>query len=318
MGRLILQRGRQTLVMMLLASVLVFGMLRLIPGDPVSVYVGSDATPEVVEAVTARLGLDQPLPVQYWYWLTGAVQGDLGESFRSGIPVSELVARAFPATLELAIAAFLLAAVVGLTTGTIAALRARTLIDSIITTVNSAILGIPGFWFGILLILVFSQWLGLLPAGGRVPLLEDPIAGIKSLILPAFALSLNTMAIWSRFMRTALLETLDDDYVRTAVAKGLSYRKVVIGHAFRNAMVPVVTVMGVSFGRLLGGAVVIESVFAWPGVGRLIVQSLSNRDYVVVQALVLMLVLVFLVVNFLVDVSYGLLDPRIKVGQKST
>ncbi len=318
MGRLLLQRARQTVVMILLASVVVFLMLRLIPGNPAALYVGDDATPDVVAAVTAKFGLDRPLPVQYGYWLLNAVQGDLGKSYRSGLPVSELIARTFPATLQLAVAAFLIAAIGGLTTGTIAALKPRTAINSVITTINSAILGIPGFWIGILLILMFSLWLRLLPPGGRVSLFDDPVRGARSLILPAFALSLNTMAIWSRFMRASLLGTLEDDYIRTAIAKGLSYPRVVIGHALRNAMIPVITVMGVSFGRLLEGAVVIESVFAWPGIGRLIVQSLTNRDYVVVQALVLMLVLVFLVVNFLVDVSYGILDPRIKVGQRQS
>lgn len=318
MGRLLFLRARQTLIMMLLASMVVFGVLRLIPGDPAALYVGEDASAEVLAAVTAKFGLDRPLPVQYWYWLTQALQGDLGVSYRSGISVAELVARTFPATLELAVAAFLLAAILGLTTGTIAALRPRTTLDSIITTINSAILGIPGFWIGILLVLTFALWLRLLPAGGRVSIFDDPIRGMRSLILPAFALSLNTMAIFSRFMRSSLLGTLQDDYIRTAVAKGVSYPRVVIGHAMRNAMIPVVTVMGVSFGRLLEGAVVIESVFAWPGVGRLIVQSMNNRDYLVIQALVLMLVLIFLLVNFLVDISYGVLDPRIKVGEQKT
>jgi ABC-type dipeptide/oligopeptide/nickel transport system permease component len=316
MGRLLFRRARQTVIMMLLASAVIFGVVRLIPGDPAALYVGDDASPEVLAAVTAKFGLDRPLVVQYWYWLKQAVQGDLGVSYRSGIPVADLVARTFPATLELAVAAFVLAAIFGLTTGTIAALRPRTAIDSIITTINSAILGIPGFWIGILLVLTFSLWLRVLPAGGRVSIFENPIGGLRSLILPAFALSLNTMAIFSRFMRSSLLGTLQDDYIRTAVAKGVRYPRVVIGHAMRNAMIPVITVMGVSFGRLLEGAVVIESVFAWPGVGRLIVQSIGHRDYLVVQALVLLLVLIFLVVNFLVDISYGILDPRIKVGEQ--
>jgi len=315
-NRLLFQRARQTVVMMLLASVVLFSILRLIPRDPASLYVGDDATAEVIAAVTAKFGLDQPLPLQYWYWLTNALQGDLGASYRSGIPVIELIARTFPATLELAVAASLIAAVLGLTTGTIAALRPRSVLDSAITTINSVILGVPGFWIGILLIIVFSLWLRMLPPGGRVSIFENPIGGMRSLLLPAFALSLNTMAIWSRFMRSSLLGTLEDDYIRTAVAKGLSYPRVVVGHALRNAMIPVITVMGVSFGRLLEGAVVIEAVFAWPGLGRLMVQSVSNRDYLVVQALFLLLVVIFLIVNFLVDISYGLLDPRIKTGQK--
>jgi ABC-type dipeptide/oligopeptide/nickel transport system permease component len=318
MGRLLLLRARQTIVMMLLASIVIFGMLRLVPGDPAALYVGEDATPEVVAAITTKFGLDQPLPLQYWHWLTRALQGDLGVSYRTGIPVAELVGRTFPATLELAAVAFVLATAMGLATGTLAALRPRTATDSIITTINSAILGIPGFWIGILLVLTFALWLRLLPAGGRVSILENPIGGLRSMILPAFALSLHTMAIISRFMRSSLLGTLQDDYIRTAVAKGLSFPRVVIGHALRNAMIPVITVMGVSFGGLLGGAVVIEMVFAWPGVGRLIVQSMSNRDYLVIQALVLMLVLIFLTMNFLVDVSYGILDPRIKLGEKSS
>lgn len=318
MGRLLLQRTRHTVVLMVLASVVVFGVLRLIPGDPAALYVGDDAPPAVLEAVTERMGLDRPLPVQYWIWFTSFLRGDMGTSYRSGLPVSELVAQAFPATFELAVAGLFLAAVIGLTTGALAALRPRTFFDATITTLNSIVLGVPGFWIGILLILLFALWLGWLPSGGRVSVLEDPIGGLRALILPALAMSANTIAVWSRFMRSSLLGTLDDDYIRTAVAKGLSRSRVVVGHALRNAMIPVVTIMGVSFGRMLGGAVVIESVFAWPGVGRLIVQSLSFRDYPVVQALILLLVFVFLLVNLLVDLSYGILDPRITHSIKVT
>lgn len=317
MGRLLVQRTRHTVVLMVLASVVVFGVLRLIPGDPAALYVGDDAPPAVLEAVTERMGLDRPLPVQYWLWFTSFVQGDMGTSYRSGLPVSQLVGQAFPATLELALASLAIAAVVGLAAGALAALRPRGLFDASITTMNSVVLGVPGFWIGILLILTFSLWLGWLPSGGRVSVFDDPIRGARSLILPALAMSANTVAVWSRFMRTSLLGTLEDDYIRTAVAKGLPRWRVVTGHAIRNAMIPVVTIMGVSFGRMLGGAVVIESVFAWPGIGRLIVQSLSFRDYPVVQALILLLVFVFLVVNLFVDLSYGLLDPRIKHSIKA-
>ncbi len=311
----IVRRLVQALPVILFTTFLVFMLIHLIPGDPAQTVAGSDATPKEIEAVRIKMGLDKPLLVQYGIWLGNVSRGDLGESYISRMPVSELVGDAFPATAQLSLAALFLALLISLPFGIMAALKQGSKFDFLVTWYTALGLGVPNFWVGILFILLFCLVLGLLPPGGRVDPFENPIMGLKSLLLPALTLAINMSAVLTRFIRTAMLEALYEDYVRTARAKGLSERAVVVGHAFRAALVPVVTVIGLQTGRLLGGAVVIESVFAWPGLGRLIVQAVEQRDYTIVQACLLLLVLAFVVINLVTDTLYAFLDPRIRLSR---
>jgi len=310
----IFRRLLHLIPVILLSSVLVFMLLHLVPGDPAETVAGPDATPDVIKAVRQKMGLDRPLPVQYGIWLWHIVRADLGTSYISKMPVIDLVGYAFPATIQLALAALLLALVISLPLGVLASLRQASKLDLFVQGFTALGLGVPNFWLGILLILMFALILGILPPGGRIDPMQNPAMGLKTLILPAVTLGIQISAVFTRFVRTAMLEVLHEDYVRTARAKGLQERVVVVRHALRSALVPVVTVVGLQFGRLLGGAVVVESVFAWPGVGRLIIQAVEQRDYTVVQAALLWLVLVFLLINLITDVLYAFLDPRIRLG----
>lgn len=310
-----IRRLVQAVPVLLLSTVAVFLLLHLVPGDPALILAGSDASDEVIAAVRQDMGLDQPLPVQYGKWLARVVSGDFGRSYTSRLPVSELIAQRIPATLELAFAAMLLVLLIGLPTGVLSAVKQRSPVDWLVSSFNGLAIAIPSFWFGILAILLFALVLGWLPPGGRVNRMEDPVRALKSLLLPAFTLALHPAASLSRLVRASMLEVLHQDYVRTAHAKGLSQRVVIGRHALRNALVPVLTVLGLQFGRLLGGAVVVESVFAWPGLGRLILDAIGNRDYAVVQAALLLLVLIFIGVNLLTDLMYGVFNPRIRFGE---
>ena len=313
MARYIARRVLLAVPTLLLASLLIFLLLRLIPGDPATIVAGSDATPEQVAAVRRDLGLDQSLVVQYATWLGRVQRGNFGLSQIGKYPVWDQIARAYPATLELTAVALLLALLLAVPTGLLAALRPRSWVDRAISALNAIAIGIPNFLLGILLILAFALTIPILPVGGRVPVLEDPVAGLKTLVLPAITLAIGVAAVLSRFVRGAMLEVLSEDYVRTARAKGLGESAVVLRHALRNALIPVVTVLGLQIGRLLGGAVIVEAVFAWPGMGRLAVQAILTRDYTIVQATLLLLVTAFVVINLLVDIAYGFIDPRVRV-----
>ncbi len=309
-----IRRSLEAVPVLAFATILIFAGLRLLPGDPASVMTGLDTTPETLRVIRNAYGLDQPLPVQYLIWMKNVISGDLGVSYWSRSPVAELVATLLPATLELSIAAMLITVLLGLSTGILAAVKSRRPLDWIVSGLNGVAVAVPGFWLGILAILLFSVALGWLPPGGRGDLLHDPILELKFLLLPALALALPFVASLSRLTRASMLEVLGDDYVRTARAKGIAEPGIVLRHALRNALVPVVTILGLQFGRLLGGAVIIESVFSWPGIGQLIRDSIANRDYLVVQACLLLLVVVFIVINLLVDIAYGILDPRIRLA----
>jgi len=282
---------------------LAFAALRL-SGDPAATMLPGDASVDQLEALRRELGLDRPIYVQYLQFLGGALRGDFGTSFRHQQPALGLVLERLPATMELAFAALLLATVVALPLGILAAIRHGRLIDAL--AMGFAVVGqsTPTFWMGIMLILVVSVELGVLPTSGR--------GGWEYLILPAVTLGTQFAALLARLTRTSMLEVLGQDFLRTARAKGLRERTVVFGHALKNASVPVITLAGLQFGTLLGGAVVTETVFAWPGVGRLAVQSIFVRDYPVVQAAVFVLALSFVTINLLVDLAYGQLDPRIR------
>ena len=285
-------------------TLLVFSMLRMLPGDPAQAMAGVHATQEYVEQVRRTLGLDQPLYVQYGRFMAGLFRGDLGTSIRTGLPVSrEVWSRLIP-TLELTLVSLFLATFFGVAVGVISSTKPYSVFDY--TSMFGALVGLsaPVFWLGLMLMLLFSVRLGWLPAAGR--------AGPVNLILPSVTLAASSVALVARFTRSTMLEVMRQDYVNTARAKGLRQRSVVLRHALRNALIPIVTILGLRFGALLSGAVLTETVFAWPGVGRLMVDSISARDYPVVQGAVLLLALAFVVINLVVDLLYGVVNPRIQ------
>ena len=301
-GRFLVARGVRAALTIWLVVSAVFIILRL-SGDPVTLLLSENATPDQIEALRARLGLDAPIIVQYARYWSSLLQGDFGDSLRQRQPALGLVFERMPATLQLAAAAFGLAAVVGLALGTFAALLRGTIWDRLAMSLISVLQSGPAFFVGIVLILIFGVRLGWLPSSGR--------GDAKSLILPAVTLSGFTMASLARLARSALLDVLRLDYIRTARAKGLGERAILLRHALRNAALPLITMMGLELGGLVTGAVITETVFAWPGVGRLAVGAVSTRDYPVVQASVLFIAAIFVLVNFLVDCSYALIDPRV-------
>jgi peptide/nickel transport system permease protein len=277
--------------------------VEMLPGDPVAMMLGDNAAPEQVAALRARLGLDQPLPVRYLAYLGRLAQGDLGRSIRQGRPVLDEIAEVWPQTLQLTLAAMALAVTAGILVGVISAVKPYGWLDAAVRLGSLFGLSMPIFWTGLVMVYVFSFLLRLTPVGGT----GTP----AHLILPALTLAAPSMALVARMTRSSLLEVLGEDYVRTARAKGLAGARVVFGHALRNALIPVVSVVGLQFGQLLGGAILTETVFAWPGLGRLMVQAIFSRDYIMLQGAVLVFALAFVLINFLVDLSYAYLDPRI-------
>jgi peptide/nickel transport system permease protein len=334
MASYLLRRLLLTIPILLGVSMLVFFMLHSAGGDPATLMLGSRADPDAIAELRAELGLDRPLWVQYVDFLSGAVRGDFGRSYRSNSPVVAEIAARFPATIELAVAAMGIAVVVGVAVGTVAAVRRHTVFDYLSSAGVLLGISIPTFWLGIILIIVFGLWLRWLPISGRVDprLGADPsvpfltvtsllqgnwsVAGdaLRHLILPALTLAAWPAAIVARMTRASLLESLGQDYARTARGKGLPERLIVVRHAARNALLPVLTVVGLEFGTLLGGAVVTETIFAWPGLGQLTVAAIGARDYQVIQGVVVLLAAVFVVLNLMVDVLYAVLDPRIRYG----
>ena len=332
MGTYLLRRLLVAIPTLLGVSLVVFLMLHTAGGDAAEVTLGSKADPASLAKLRHEMGLDRPLPVQYGDFLAHAVRGDLGRSYRSNTPVTEEVLGRLPATIELALAAMLLAVVVGIAFGTMAAVRRGSWLDY--STTVGALLGVsvPTFWLGLILIIVFGLWLRWLPISGRVnPRLgADPSApflvassflhgnwvvgkdALAHLVLPALTLAAWPAAIIARMTQATLLEALGQDYVRTARAKGLGERAVVAGHAAKNALLPVLTVIGLEFGTLLDGAVVTEKVFSWPGLGQLTVNAIGARDYQLVQGVVLLLATMFVLLNLLTDLLYAWLDPRIR------
>lgn len=289
--------------MLLGVSVVIFLVMHFIPGDPAQLAAGPDATEEDIAQIRINYGLDQPLVNQYFIYIKNVVSGDFGESFQTFTPVLEGIARTLPATLELTAAGMLLAVVIGVPLGIIAALRPRGLLDSSLTTFAVLGISVPGFFLGLILMSIFSASLGWLPPTGR--------GGWQHLILPALTLGLPYVATFSRLSRSTMMDVLQEDYIRTAYAKGVPSYKVVIKHALSNAAIPLVTVFGMDFGRLLGGAVIVETVFAWPGMGRFLIDAIMARDIYVVQGAVLVFAALVVIINLMVDLVYGILDPRI-------
>ena len=314
MGRYILRRLLQAIPVLFFSTFLVFMVIHLIPGDAAAVLAGPNATPEALAAIRKDMGLDQPLLVQYVVWVGHLLQGDLGKSTLSGQPIVKLLQARAPATIELTLAAMAISMMIALPLGVLSATHVRGRLEWFISTIQSLWLAIPNFWAGILAIILFSLVLRWLPPGGRVADGNNIGDSIKSLIMPATVLALYLAAGMSRFIKFNLLEVFFDDYVRTARAKGLSDTVVVYRHALRNALLPVITILGVQFASLLGGAIIIESVFSWPGVGGLMIDGISNRDYAVVQGGLLLLVMLFVVINLLVDLTYAVIDPRIRLA----
>ena len=305
MGRYIAGRSLQAIPVVVATSIVVFLILHLAPGDPVRMLASPTATEQDLANIRNRLGLDQPLPIQYGRWIASVLQGDMGESLRSGAPVLEILPERYWNTIRLTLASMMIAAIVGLLAGLAAAARPGSFIDVLTTTVAVAGLSIPPFWLGLILILVFSVQLGWLPAGGG--------DSWHHLILPAISLGTATAALIARMVRSSLLEVIRTDYVRTGRAKGLREDALILGHALPNALIPTITVFGLQFGTLLAGAVITEVVFSWPGIGSLLVTSILNRDFPIVQATLLVVSLTFLVVNLLTDLLYFWVDPRIRI-----
>jgi peptide/nickel transport system permease protein len=315
-GRYVLRRLLQAIPVIFFSTFLVFMVIHLIPGDAAAVLAGPNATPEALAAIRKEMGLDQPLIVQYVVWVGHLLQGDLGRSTLSGQPIIKLLQARAPATIQLTVAAMMISIMIAIPLGILSATHVRGRVEWVISTIQSLWLAIPNFWAGILAIILFSLILRWLPPGGRVADGNNIGDSIKSLILPATTLALFLAASLSRFVKFNLLEVLFDDFVRTARAKGLNEQRVVYGHALRNAMLPVITILGVQFASLLGGTIIIESVFSWPGVGGLMLDGIANRDYAVVQGGLLLLVVLFIIINLLVDLTYAIIDPRIRLGDR--
>lgn len=306
MGPYILRRIGYSFFVLWGALTVVFIAVRLVPGDPAQMMLGSQATEAELAELTHEMGLDQPIIVQYGRFLQQAVRLDLGESHRLQVDAIDAVVSRLPATSLLAMTAMTCAILISLPLGMAAAIRQNSFIDRFVSVLSLLGQSVPGFWLGIMFILVFARWLQWLPSSG--------IGGVKHLVLPAVTLALPLVGILTRLVRSGLLEVLNEDYVRTAYAKGLTSRVVIFRHALRNALIPVVTVAALQFGSLLAGTVIIETVFGWPGAGRLLVDAISNRDYAIVQTAILLITAGFVILNLLVDVSYAYLDPRIRYG----
>ena len=314
MWRYIVQRIVALVPVVFIVSVAAFVFIHLLPGDPVVALIGPEAgnaSPEVIAARRHDLGLDRPLPVQYFDWLSNALHGDLGQSAVTKQEVSQALADRFPVTLHLAVASFLVAVLIALPTGIISASKRNSVLDRVMTILALTGIAMPSFWLGILLILLFAVQLQWLPPSGFVSITTDPLECLRHLLLPAISLGAVQAAVIMRQVRSSMLEVLREDYVRTARAKGLNERSVTITHALRNAMLPVVTIIGIQVSALLGGSVITETVFAMPGMGRYAVDAIFIRDYPVVQGVVLVTALVVVTANLITDLSYAVLDPRI-------
>ncbi len=311
----VIRRLILTIPIVLLVSIMVFSLLQLIPGDPATVILGQEATPEAKAALRRELGLDRPLIVQYFSWLGRVVQGDLGRSLVDRSPVIEHIAQRLPVTLELTIGTFIIALLIAVPTGLLSATRRGGWTDLFSTLFALGGMSIPSFWLAMMFIIFFAVKLQWFPASGYVPFTENPRANLMAMFLPMLATGIREAAVLMRMLRSSMLEVLHSDYVRTARGKGLAEAKVVLRHALRNALVPVITSSGLIVAGLLGGLVITETIFSIPGFGRLIVESIFARDFVMVQGAILISALLVVFVNLIVDMLYALIDPRIKLAK---
>lgn len=309
--KFILRRLLAVIPTFLIVSVLIFVLVRLLPGDPAQLMLGEAANPENVAALTKKLGLDQPLLVQYARWFGRALTFDLGRS-NTGIGVTQLLAQKLPITLELTFVAIVISVVFAFFAGIVSSMYPDRPLDRLITVISITGVCLPTFFTGILLIYGFSIQLPWLPSSGFVPFADDPRRNLSLMVLPAITLGFYSAAVLTRYMRTSMLEVFDQDFIRTAMAKGVSRRTVVLKHVLRNAIIPVVTVLGLQIGLLIGGAIITEQVFSIPGIGNLLVWAVLNRDLATIQGIALITAVSVFIINFLVDVAYSLIDPRIR------
>ena len=315
----ILRRLLQAILILVIVSLLVFFVMRLLPGDPIIIYVAQTAEleampPEMIETLRAKFGLDKPIMVQYFNWVTGIFQGDFGESIFYHEKVSRLLLERFPVTLHIGVLALIVGAIIGVVAGLLAGIRRGKWVDKIITPLTYVGITIPVFFVAILMIYTFGLRLGWLPISGYTSPLDDFWLSTRQVVMPVICMAVFSIAANARQMRSSMLEVIHQDYIRTAWAKGLRERRVIARHAMKNSLIPVITLMGVGVGITLGGSVIVETIFAIPGVGRLMVSSIFGQDYVVVQAITFVIAVIILVVNLAVDISYGWLDPRIRYG----
>lgn len=313
-SRVLLLIGRESLTLFVSAvvgSVVVFGLLRLLGGDVAMMILGQEASPEAATALREELGLNRPLYVQYFEWIGGFLTGNLGRAYSGGYDIFEQIVQRLGPTTLLAFGSLSVSILIALAVGTYSALNARKARGAAVDVIAQLGIAIPSFWAGLLLVYLFAVTLGWLPAGGYVPFLEDPLGSIKSLILPIAALAMGTAAIKTRFVRSSMLDVMNEDFIRTAMAKGRTFNSAVLTHGLRNVAIPVLTISTLQLGGLMAGAIVIENVFVIPGLGRLLLVAVQGREVIVVQSLAFVILMIVLVMNFLMDLAYGLLDPRI-------
>jgi peptide/nickel transport system permease protein len=308
------RRLLESAVTLVLASIVVFLGVRALPGDPARALAGEEADPVAIAAIRERYGLDQPLPVQYVRYLEQVLQGDLGRSMRTGLPVTETIAHALPVTIQLAVFSMAVAVLIGIGTGVVAAVRRRGPLEWGANTIALLGLSIPNFWLGLMAILLFAIAFPILPASGFVSVFDDPVQSFRHLLLPSLVLGTGLAAVVMRQTRSAMLESLGADYVRTARAKGLRGSQVVLNHALRNSLIVVTTIVGLQLGGLISGAVVTEQIFVLPGFGKLTIDAVLTRDYPMIQGVVLITATAYIGINLLVDLLYSVIDPRIRVG----
>jgi peptide/nickel transport system permease protein len=311
MSRYIISRLIQIIPVLILVSMIVFALTMLLPGDPTVTVLGEYSTPTQRNLVRVKLGLDQPVPIQYLHWVGRIVQGDFGRSLRTDEPVETMLLARLPVTIELALLSTIIAVFVGIPLGIVAALRRNGFVDSAVSLLVLAGLAIPNFWVGILMIMLFSLFLGILPPSGFIAFNVDPWNNLRFMVMPAFTLGFGLAALVMRQTRAIMLEVLTTDFIRTAHAKGLRNSRVLIYHALRNTLIPLVTVVGLQFGTLLGGSVIIETIFGLPGLGKMIVDGIFGRDYPVIQGGVVAVAVAVLILNLIIDIGYTIIDPRI-------
>lgn len=312
MLELVVKRLISAIPTLFLVTLMVFSLQKLLPGDPITAMAGEERDPAVIAQLREQYHLNDPIPSQYFHWVGNALRGDFGTSLRTQEPVLQLIASKLPVTLELSLLAMIVALIIGITMGVLAAVNKGTWIDNGTNFLALSGISIPHFWLGVLLIMLFSVKLHWLPASGYVPFSEDPLQNLKTMLLPAAVLGTGLSATLMRHTRAAMIAVLKADYIRTARAKGLLPKKVIMKHALRNALVPIITLTTLLFGELLGGAVLSEQVFTIPGFGKMIVDSVFNRDYAVVQGVVMVVAVGFLLMNLLADVLYVLVNPRMR------
>ncbi len=312
MTAVIIKRLIGMIPVLFLVSLIIFLIIHLTPGDPAVTMLGEEATPEKLTLLRHQLGLDQPLPVQYGIWLVNVLHGDLGRSVRTNQPVIEALGERLPPTVELTILSMIISLIIAMPAGIISAVRRNSASDLVSTTLALLGISMPSFFLAILLIFVFALKLRWLPPIGFTPITQDWVANLKGMVLPALTLGTGTAAVISRQLRSSLIEAMNQEYIRTARAKGLSERMIILGHGLKNALIPVITIIGLQVGALLGGAIITETIFVLPGVGRLVVDSIFARDFPLVQGAVLFLALIYLFTNLAVDLLYVFLDPRIR------